>query len=134
MSEEKKIIVDEDWKSQVEAEQEAARSGETEKASAEEQSMEMPPASLLALCEMLQMQFVLCMGLAPNPATGEVHQDLVVAKHMLDTLGMLHEKTEGNRTEEEDEIFGQMLHQLRMLYLQVQQQPAEGSESPIIEE
>jgi hypothetical protein len=118
---EKRLFVDEDWKSQVEAEREAARHAATAEKGAEtlsaRASVPLPPANLTFLVSTLYLQGVIALGLMPNPATnkGEVH--LEQAKHSIDLLAMLQEKTEGNRTPEESDEFDAALHRLRLAFV-----------------
>jgi hypothetical protein len=121
---EKKIIVDEDWKSQVEAEKEAARHAEpSPKASEPPQTgapNPMPPADLSFLIGTLYIQGALALGLLPNPASkkAEVHRDQ--AKHAIDLLTMLEQKTQGNRTPEESRELEASLHELRLAFVTTQ--------------
>ena len=126
--EEKKIIIDEDWKSRVEAEKDSAgREQETSSAgqaeSAEDSGAPLPPANLVFLASGLYLQGMVSLGLLPNPASDKPKLYLDQARHAVDTLQMLQEKTEGNRTPEESEELHRMLHELRMAYVSVQ--PAE---------
>ena len=141
---ERKIIIDEDWKSQVEAEkEELQRKKQEQKASetagqAEAEAAEpaaepeaegdapLPPPSLEFLASSLGMQAMIAMGLMPSPLTGKPEVHLHQAKHLIDTLAMLEEKTEGNRTPEETAVIGNLLHELRMGFVAVQQKPAES--------
>jgi len=43
------------------------------------------------------------------------------ARHLIDTLAILEEKTAGNRTPEESALLDQLLHELRMGYVTLQQ-------------
>ena len=118
---EKKIIVDEDWKSQVAREREAARQvpgAEPEQTARLSPEVEPPPASLSYLASSLSIQASICLGLMPDPS-GKPAKNLPVAKHLIDTLEVLQQKTEGNRTPEETEDIEAMLYQLRMAYVQV---------------
>jgi hypothetical protein len=45
--------------------------------------------------------------------------DLDGAREMISILEMLHDKTEGRRTPEEDEVLESILYELRMAYLQM---------------
>ncbi len=137
MSEEKKIIIDEDWKSQVEAEREAAKQepaaesadGE-EQASVEKPTEEaadasnpndppMPPASIGMLMSSLATEALISMGQFPHPATGETIVRKNQSKYLIDTLEMLKEKTTGNLTSEEAIALDDVLHQLRMAFIQI---------------
>ena len=123
---EKKIIVDEDWKSQVEAEREALRQSPQSSSPAAEPASEqpLPPPSLSLLASSLYLQAAIALGLLPNPLTGKAQTQLPQAKHTIDMLAILQQKTEGNRPPEESEDIEEMLHQLRLGFLSVQEQAA----------
>ena len=134
MSDEKKIIIDEDWKSQVEAEREAAaqptesessddagdatRTGDA--APADENDPPMPPASIGMLMSSLATEAMISMGVVPHPVTGEVIKRRNQAKYLIDTLDLLKTKTAGNLTPDEALALDDVLHQLRMAYVQTQ--------------
>jgi hypothetical protein len=127
--EEKKIIVDEDWKTQVEAEREATRkeppSAEDSAAGpTDEGAVPLPPPTLTFLAGSLYLQGMMALGLLPSPGSDKPEVHLGAAKHTIDTLQMLEEKTEGNRTEEESGEFERILHEMRLAYVSVQQQAA----------
>ena len=124
---EKKIIVDEGWKSQVEAEKEAARREEPSASSHPDESPSdpagpLPPPSLTVLASSLYLQGMVALGLLPGPGSDKPEVHLDQAKHTVDTLEMLQEKTEGNRTPEESGEMDRMLHELRMAYVELHQQ------------
>jgi hypothetical protein len=119
---EKKIIVDEDWKTQVERERKAALKespdAETAKPADASPDVEMPPATLTYLASSLYFQASMFLGLMPNPGSGKLEKNLPVARHSIDMLEVLQQKTEGNRTPAESEEIEAMLYQLRMAYVQ----------------
>lgn len=142
MNEEKKIIIDEDWKSQVEAEQQAAAQqtpsepptevGEVSEqapttpvdgsptdseADASADDPKMPPASFGMLMSSLATEALLSMGQFPHPATGEVSKRPNQAQYLIDTLDILKKKTIGNLTPEETDALDDVLHQLRMAFI-----------------
>lgn len=133
--EDRKIVVDEDWKGQVEREKQAAEDAKGEGEKQEETSApkgegdapeaQLPPASFPALVTSLAAQALAAMGQVPDPAEGHpvVRPDL--AKHCIDTLGMLEQKTKGNLTTEESGMLSEILHQLRMLFVSVRNAPPE---------
>jgi hypothetical protein len=53
--------------------------------------------------------------------------DLLHARHAIDTVQMLYDKTQGNRTPEETEEFDRILHELRLSFVAVQQQGKQTS-------
>ena len=121
----KKLIIDEDWKSQVEAEKEAAQKAEESPTSAESETSAdrrgpMPPADLTFLVGTMYMQGAIALGLIPNPVTSKQEVQPEQTKHTIDLLTMLQQKTEGNRTAEETEELETVLHELRLAYVTVQ--------------
>jgi len=124
--EEKKVVIDEDWKSRVEAEKEAARKQAPTEPKAEppggpppadEPDPPMPPPDLIFVAGTVYMQALIAMGLVANPLTGKAQQKPNQARHAIDTLQMLREKTEGNRTAEETGALDSMLHELRLAFV-----------------
>jgi hypothetical protein len=122
--EEKKIIVDEDWKSQVEAERESAReqrqAAESPQQAAGGPAGPPPQASLSVLVSGLYLQGMVALGLLPDPTTNKPEVQPNYARYTIDMLQLLQEKTEGNRTAEESKELEQILHELRMAYVSVQ--------------
>ncbi len=123
---EDKLIIDEDWKSQVEAEKEAAKQAEESKPSAQpkasaEQRGPLPPANLSFLVGTLYMQGAIALGLLPNPMTNKQEVQSEQAQHTIDMLTMLQQKTAGNRTADESAELEAVLHELRMAYVMMQQ-------------
>ena len=65
----------------------------------------------------LAIQASISLGAMPNPATNKTEQNVPQAKFIIDTLGMLKEKTKGNLTSEEDKMLENILYELRTHYL-----------------
>ena len=117
---EKEIFVDEGWKARVEAEREkAAAASPASPGEKQARKHPLPPASLTLLTTTVGMQAMMGLGLMPNPATGKPEVDLDQARHFIDTLAVLQEKTENNRTPEESTVLEDLLHQLRMAYVEI---------------
>jgi len=118
---EPKIIVDDDWKSQVEKEKAELKEKEEDPkgpdAAPDSESFEMPPANFIVLMSTLATQSMSALGFIPDPMTGKPRVNRPMAKHFIDTLAMLQEKTKGNLTEEESAHLRDTLHQLRMAYV-----------------
>ncbi len=120
--EKKKIIIDEDWKSQVEAEKESPhKEQQASKPSKAESSSDsatpLPPPTLAFLASSLYLQGMVALGRLPNSASDKPEVHLDQAKHTIDTIQMLQEKTKGNRTADEDKELDTILHELRLAYL-----------------
>jgi hypothetical protein len=57
------------------------------------------------------------LGEIADPQTGQKSKDLPLAKHSIDIIAMLKEKTKGNLTEEEDKALESILTDLRWRYV-----------------
>lgn len=125
-----KIIVDDDWKSRVQAERETLRSGGTtapaaeakaeRTPSADESHEQLPPASFESLISLFVTQALATLGQIPM---GEKQQPVIMldhAKHYIDLLAILETKTKGNLTADESEMLTRILHELRMLFVTLQ--------------
>jgi len=119
-SEEPKIIVDEDWKSQVQKEKEELREKESETPAANPHGI--PEASFEVLLATLATQAMAMMGLLPDiDGSGASPVNLPMARHLVDMVAVLKEKTEGNLSEQESTAITENLHQLRMAFVAVSQ-------------
>lgn len=76
-----------------------------------------PPASFEFLVHTLFTQALMALGRLPNPITKQSHKNLATARHFVDTLAMLAEKTKGNLTDDERRLLDEVQHQLRMQIL-----------------
>jgi hypothetical protein len=72
------------------------------------------------LVGMLTTNAVLHLGIDPQFGKGSV--DLETARHFIDMLTVLQEKTEGNLSEEEGQLLNDMISRLRMEYVSVADQ------------
>jgi hypothetical protein len=122
--------VDEDWKKRAreEAAEVSGKSSEdggaaqagpgpggVDQAAADEVFEAMPP--FLRLVSELALQASVHMGFVENPATGKKEKDLPAARHALDILGMLKDKTRGNLDEAESSYLEEVLYNLHMGYV-----------------
>jgi hypothetical protein len=81
------------------------------------------PASFLSLIMSLASNAAASLGMMPHPATGESGVDLKTAKHWIDVLGMLEQKTRGNLDPQEDQVLESLLADLRMQYVSLTSSP-----------
>lgn len=124
-TEQPEIQIDDDWKAQAQAERQQL-SEELDQPGAEEaQPQGMPPADFKTLISTMVTQALFAMGAIPDPNTGQRMVHIELAQHHIDMLGVLEEKTKGNLDEEEEKLLSGALHELRMNFLQVQQQVAD---------
>ena len=100
--------VDESWKQNV----------EKEKLQPKVEGEFVPPEpDFKFFITTLTLQASIALGHMANPATGKIEKDPIQAKFLIDTLGMLQEKTKGNLTQEEKDLFENLLYELRVAYL-----------------
>jgi len=63
---------------------------------------------------------LLHLGELEHPDVGAPQKDLPLAKHTIDILVMLEEKTKGNLTPAEEKLIGSLLYDLRLRYVDAQ--------------
>lgn len=129
---EPKLIIDEDWKETVqrEKEQAAAKSATSQPGasgnavseqaeSADRATQSLPPANFDFLVTTLATQAMMALGQFPGPdgKVGEVEKP--IAKHYIDMLAVLEEKTKGNLDAGEQKLLSEILHNLRMTFVAV---------------
>ena len=77
-------------------------------------------------------QFIISLGTTaavhfgdlPDPSTGERGEpDLIAASQMIELLALLQSKTQGNLDPAEAKLLDDLLYDLRMRFVQAQQQP-----------
>ncbi len=62
-------------------------------------------------------QSLVLLGEVPNPYTNKKEEDLEAARHTVDILGMLKDKTKGNLTEDEEQLLESVLYEVRLKYM-----------------
>jgi hypothetical protein len=103
-------------------EDEAKRTEESEKPKEEskrqtERRVPLPEVTFSSLIMSLTSSVLMHFGDIPDPVTGEKKTDLDLAKHGIDTIAMLKEKTKGNLTNEEQQMIDNILTELRLRYV-----------------
>lgn len=100
--------IDESWKETV----------EKEKGDLRQQGKTIPPeADFTFFVTSLALQASIALGLIENPLTGKKDTETSQAKLIIDTLGMLQEKTRGNLNAEETTLLENALYELRIQYI-----------------
>ena len=83
---------------------------------------DMPPADFSAFVAMLVNNVMMFLGQIPDPVSQQPRRDLPQAKHTIDILIMLRDKTQGNLTAEEDKLLQELLPKLQMAYVSANRQ------------
>ena len=76
-----------------------------------------PPADFKFFITTLSLQAAIFLGQMANPVSNKNEENLPQAKFIIDTLGMLKDKTKGNLTPEETAFLENVLYELRSVYL-----------------
>jgi hypothetical protein len=88
---------------------------------ASESAEEALPADLVTLILSLASTAQMGLGVAPHPVTGKPERNLLQARHAIDLLGVLQEKTRGNLSKEEAQLLEAVLSDLRMRFVEEKQ-------------
>jgi hypothetical protein len=73
----------------------------------------------IELVMMNAQQAALCLGQMPHPSTGKAEVNLPAAKMFIDHLEIIHEKTRGNLSKDEEKILTSVLSELQLAFVQV---------------
>jgi hypothetical protein len=128
-----KIIVDSDWKEQVAKEKAAATEAESvpppdepsqsktvsveDSAPGEMTPEDLPAAGLEHIVSVFFTQALMYLGQMPGADDKPLPVNKPMAKHVIDSIEALSEKTKGNTTDEEASMLNGVLHALRMAYV-----------------
>jgi len=82
-----------------------------------------PELTFAAFVWSLSEQALAALGEIPDPATGKVMHDLVMAQQMIDIIIMLRDKTRGNLDQHEQTLVQEILSTLQMKYVELARQP-----------
>lgn len=120
--------VDEDWKRRAREEKEKDRASLQGGAPAPEkgQGDQAPPrpgarggrTPFMEFVNSLATEALIFLGAVAHPQTGEAVFAPEQAKHVIDVLHLLGEKTRGNLTPEEDQLLKSAVHELRLAFVE----------------
>ncbi len=77
----------------------------------------MPEVTFPAFVMSLNTSVLYHLGEISDPSSGKMDPDFELAKHGIDTLVLLEEKTKGNLSEEEGELLKNILYDVKMRYV-----------------
>ena len=95
-------------------EKEEAEKNETPK----KEEIPLPEINLSSFVLSLSSSALLHFGQIPDPLTKKKERNLPLAKQTIDILGILQEKTKGNLTKDEEQLIENLLHDLRLKYVE----------------
>jgi hypothetical protein len=83
-----------------------------------------PELTFAAFVWSLSEQALAALGEIPDPISGKVTHDLVMAQQMIDIIIMLRDKTRGNLDQHEQTLVQEILSTLQMKYVELARHPS----------
>jgi len=77
----------------------------------------MPDVTFTSFFMALNSSALMHLGEMPDPVTGERRVDLMLARHTIDTMRLIQEKTRGNLNDEERELVETSIYDLQLRYV-----------------
>jgi len=78
---------------------------------------QMPAPTFSTFIASLSSSAMVQLGEIAEPTTGQKQNNMPMAKHTIDIIALLQEKTKGNLTNEENKLIQNVLTDLRMRYI-----------------
>lgn len=79
----------------------------------------MPEVTFSAFIMSLNTSVLYHLGVVGDPATGNKTVDLDLARHGIDTLTLIEQKTKGNLSNDEAEMLKNILYDLKIRFVQI---------------
>jgi hypothetical protein len=111
-----KITVDDDWKAEAQREKQRLAAQEAAVAARAEP---LPDPTFAELVNLVALQALVGLGLVGGPAGERIAPQPDVARHFIDMLQVLQEKTANNLSPEEKRLLDATLYDLRMRYVEL---------------
>jgi hypothetical protein len=111
---------------EIESKPEAApaASANPHAAASSRQATDAPPElTFAAFLWSLSEQALAALGEVPDPASGQLSRDLIMAQQMIDIIIMLRDKTRGNLEPQEQAMLTEILSSLQIKYVELARQP-----------
>lgn len=128
---------DEDWKERVKNEdrlRDEQRSQPPEAAPAASEPADpfgrLPRAEFAVLVQIFVSQAMAALGLLSSPGDEPPQRRLSLARHFIDLLGVLEDKTRGNLTPQEEQLLTSSLHELRLVFVEMNAMPDAAAQTP----
>jgi len=113
------LHIDSDWKEEARREKEQLAAQEAAARRAGQGAAESAGVALsfFDLVNVLAMQAAVGLGGLQGPGGERIPPNLQAAKHHIDLLDVLNDKTKGNLTDEEKRVLDSVLYELRMQFV-----------------
>jgi hypothetical protein len=83
----------------------------------EQEASSRPPIDFPSYILSYYTQGLVLLGEVPNPYTNKKEEDVEAARHTIDILSMLEQKTKGNLSGEEQQLLETVIYELRMKFM-----------------
>jgi len=90
---------------------------EKKSGASEQDAKQLPPIDFPSYLLSYYTQGLVLLGEVPSPYSGKKEEDVEAARHTIDILTMLEEKTKGNLNQDEEKLLENVLYELRMKYM-----------------
>jgi len=114
--------VDENWKNQI----------DREKSTADQNEQKFFQPTFKVFLSSMTIQAMIALGRLENPASGKSDLNLDQARFLIDTMGIIQEKTKGNLDQDETQLLEDSLFNLRMMYVEEKNKPGTAGEGGIV--
>lgn len=88
----------------------------------------MPEVTFMAFVMSLNTSALFHLGVIADPETGEKLIDFSLARHAIDTLVLIQEKTKGNLDSDESELLKNVLYDVKMQFVQTAKKKGDSEE------
>ncbi len=112
------LHIDSDWKTEAAREKERL-AAEERKAAAEAAGPDAGKPGFVDLINVLAMQAAVSLGGFTGPGGETLPPNPQAAKHHIDLLEVLSQKTQGNLSDEETKVLESLLYELRMQFVKM---------------
>ena len=82
-----------------------------------DQERPLPPVDFSTLVLSIAQGALMNLGEVEHPETGDKAENFALARHNIDLLGLLQDKTRGNLDKDEQKLIENLLYDLRMKYV-----------------
>ena len=113
-----KLYVDSDWKAEAAREKEQLAAQTRTDPTSSDGRGDPGATGFIELVNILVMQVAVALGGMQGPNGERYPANPAAAKHMIDLLEVLEQKTRGNLTDDEKRAVDTALHELRLQYVQ----------------
>jgi len=119
-------VADTEEKAQSDAERDEGPESQPQSERQSERRQVLPPVDFAGFVLGLGQMTLMHLGDIPEPVTRQISRNLEQARHTIDILDMLEEKTRGNLTPEESNLLRALKSELKLKYVKAANEAKTG--------